>query len=297
MPQPVNAIAIQEYRVRSGPSLQAPTVGLVHVDQPLLIVGETRGFYRVKNAQGAKGWVAQDGIAPLEPRAMIESLRAAPSPCAPDLSSCPPSGCEEPKSNHALFNRIKRTFPADASARSLTIPKFVALQRSVNETFGEVIHDLDRADREALRQMGEGRLVRFTGYLVGKPHSSTGESVNCSLHGTPNNDIHLTLATAPDLTEYEGIVAEVIPQGRPESWNSQKPSTIAEQGHLVMVYGQLFLDNAHFPNGDPAHPRAGQPKRISTWEVHPITKFFVCPTNQCTSTSKAGWVPLSDWGE
>jgi hypothetical protein len=53
-------------------------------------------------------------------------------------------------------------------------------------------------------------------------------------------------------------------------------------------------------NNDPNHPIGGQPKRVSLWEVHPITKFFVCTKagNNCSVSStgaSSGWKRLEDF--
>jgi len=50
--------------------------------------------------------------------------------------------------------------------------------------------------------------VQVVGYLVGKPHANSGESVNCKLTGATNNDFHLTLADDPASEEFSGIVVD-----------------------------------------------------------------------------------------
>jgi hypothetical protein len=59
--------------------------------------------------------------------------------------------------------------------------------------------------------------------------------------------------------------------------------------------GGLTYDNEHLVNGDAQHPKSGQPKRISLWEIHPITAFYVCGTGTCDPARTEQWVPLTDW--
>ena len=63
---------------------------------------------------------------------------------------------------------------------------------------------------------------------------------------------------------------------------------------MVRVRGQLFFDNHHKVNSDPNHNIANQPKRMSLWEVHPITAFDVCTKTTCAIDSD-GWQPLAEW--
>jgi len=40
--------------------------------------------------------------------------------------------------------------------------------------------------------------------------------------------------------------------------------------------GQLYFDSSHFPCKGGVGKGAGNPKRKSLWEIHPIYKFEVC---------------------
>ena len=60
------------------------------------------------------------------------------------------------------------------------------------------------------------------------------------------------------------------------------------------MIGGLTYDNEHLVNADPQNPKGGQPKRLSLWEIHPITAFLLCRrTNGCDATHPEDWVRLS----
>jgi hypothetical protein len=231
--------------------------------------------------------------------------------CHPDLASCPANGCSDPTSaaDHAAFNEAKRNIPAAGTKPVLLdiANDFPALQQAAEEKVGSG-GDIPAASRAELADLdtsggkvGEGSLVRVFGFLTSKPdglgpHPNTGESVNCNLKGEPNNDIHIPLVDQPGQSEYEGIVVEMIPQGRASKsgWDSKTLIAVAKKGLEVMVEGQLFYDNQHKVNAEQDDPLKGQPARMSLWEVHPITSFLVCPkTTGCSHTSKTEWVQLS----
>ena len=59
-------------------------------------------------------------------------------------------------------------------------------------------------------------------------------------------------------TEFEGIVAEMIPQlPRPAGWNPATLNRLRDANHKVLVMGALTYDNEHFVNADPQHPKSG----------------------------------------
>jgi hypothetical protein len=73
--------------------------------------------------------------------------------------------------------------------------------------------------------------------------------------------------------------------------------TLLTSGRMVRITGQLFYDNAHFPNRDSSHPIGGQPKRFSLWEIHPISAFGVCKrtNNSCDVSNDSDWTPLESF--
>jgi hypothetical protein len=63
-----------------------------------------------------------------------------------------------------------------------------------------------------------------------------------------------------------------------EGWTPAKLKKIAKEERLVVVRGQLLNDSPHVVNDDPDEEKGGQPKRMSLWEIHPVTELFVCMT-------------------
>jgi len=223
---------------------------------------------------------------------------AATKQCRPSLSSCPEYGCDAEGSAHALVNEMKRRLPTQGAPKSLTWDDFTTLQEDADSTVGQE-KELDESARARLHNIrvssgsvSEGDLVQLDGFLVGKPHPNTGESVNCNLPGPANNDFHIPFADDPDKTPFQGIVVEMIPQDRPANWNTKLLVKIENARRMVRFVGQLFYDNMHRVNGDEEAPQSGQPPRFSLFEIHPITAVTVCkqPDTQC-----ANWETLDQF--
>lgn len=197
----------------------------------------------------------------------------------------------------------KRHIPPGQTPMTLTLADFARLQQDVNNAFvdASTTKTQFKPTRDALQhqslatgKVSEGDLVRLSAYLV-VARDEGNESVNCE--GTDGLDIHINVGPKRDKpTEYDGVVAEMIPQikPRPNNWNSQ--TLMKLKGKQVLVVGGLTYDNEHFVNNDPTHKKAGQPIRISLWEIHPITAFYVCIANaECSADQTGGWTALADW--
>jgi hypothetical protein len=91
----------------------------------------------------------------------------------------------------------------------------------------------------------------------------------------------------------------MIPQNRNPAWTLTKLADIQAKDLEVRVMGQLLYDSIHVPNDDPNHVVGGQPKRMSLWEVHPITQFLVCTKsdNACEPAKEGEWTLLEDYPE
>jgi hypothetical protein len=221
------------------------------------------------------------------------------------LSACPNSGNAEPGSAHALANELKRRLPAGGAPTLLTFDDFQILQKEADDSadVGEG-RELDDSQRRALHQLAyshgtvsEGDPVGVSGFLVGSAHPNrSGESVNCGLKGSANNDFHIPIAPTADSTEFDGLVVEMIPQNRPAQWNVTKIHKVQKLGLKVFVTGQLFYDNQHFVNDDEDNPKGGQPKRFTLFEVHPVTQLAVCKnSDSCDETKPDQWTALENW--
>jgi len=89
----------------------------------------------------------------------------------------------------------------------------------------------------------------------------------------------------------------MIPQlPRPNGWDPTTLTRIATGQVPVLVVGGLTYDNEHFVNGDPQHPKSGQPKRMSLWEIQQILEFYICPTaGGCDPALHSQWQTLTAW--
>ncbi|HEY6767640.1 MAG TPA: hypothetical protein VI386_23035 [Candidatus Sulfotelmatobacter sp.] len=258
-------------------------------------------------------------VAPFAPLALALAMSAAPpkqpateasartssshkaAACHPSLSSCPVFGCETEGSDHALVNEMKRRIPTSTSPKMLSWDDFRALQEDADSTVGED-QELDASDRARLHDLSissgrvsEGDLVQLAGFLVGKPPPNTGESVNCGLSGSANNDFHIPFAADPDQTPFEGVVVEMIPQDRPAQWSIKSLNKIETGRREVLFTGQLFYDNMHRVNGDEENSQQGQPPRFSLFEIHPVTSIAICPSDHCDPSQPSQWRTLDEF--
>ncbi|MDP9120257.1 MAG: hypothetical protein M3O15_02645 [Acidobacteriota bacterium] len=235
-------------------------------------------------------------------------MEAAAQPCQPDLASCPVIGCAQADTPHALANSLKRHVLQGGTPALLSFDDLHSLQSEAEQQVGSAGGELTADQRGTLAQLAvasgtasEGDLVEVSGFLVGTPHANTGESVNCSLRGVENNDFHIPINAqpqsafaSPQEAEFSSIVVEMIPQDRPAAWNLDQLKSVRDQNRRVLVVGQLFYDNLHRANGDPANPQSGQPRRFALWEIHPVTALLVCGRDdgRCDPATTGDWTPL-----
>lgn len=82
---------------------------------------------------------------------------------------------------------------------------------------------------------------------------------------------------------------ELIPQNRPATrkWNLKGLHNLRNDDTKVIVIGQLMFDDEHAPNPDNV---GRQPRRVSVWEIHPVTDIRTCPASgQCTAANSQPW--------
>jgi hypothetical protein len=225
------------------------------------------------------------------------NLKTRPRP----VDSCPVEGVGSNESQLAQ-NRQKNNLCVTTPAVAINQFTFTKLQAAVEQkgiAFGNTQHL--PADRSVLRSVyttttkntiGEGTRVAYVGYVLEAHPSdvSSGEDVNCKLHGAVNNDIHVTMAPTPTTALCQGIVAEIIPHSRPLAW--EKISTMSHD-HPFLIIGQLFFDASH----EPCRPgKPTKPPRMSLWEIHPIYAIYVCKGTtpaECKAANRQAWVPLA----
>jgi len=218
-----------------------------------------------------------------------------------NLAACPPQGAEKKGTSRAALNEVKKRIPASTTPVLLTFADFPELQQQadakVKSGTGSKVSAKQRESKLrgltlGTRTVSEGDLVSVVGFVVGRSSANPGESANCYLTGSSNNDFEFSIAPAAKATAYEGIVGEMIPQNRPKDWTLGRLHKLSTDGRQVLVEGQLMFDTRHLPN-----PKKGtnhESPRMSTWEIHPVTKFLVCRNGPaCDPARDDEWQPLA----
>jgi hypothetical protein len=267
---------------------------------------DSDGFYRViRKDKGPVGWIAADDVRVTHERPHgSQSGDADAKVCAATLAACPGHGCARPDSWEFESNRIKRTRPQGGKgAVLLTFADLKSLQEKADALVGEGPYDMTPAGHGKLHglavaggSVAEGDAVRVAGYIPkggeGLHVNDSGESVNCNLKKPYDNDFHIPLAGAAGDSEFQGIVVEMIPQARPAAWTIEALKKLQADGTEVLVEGALFYDKVHYVSADPKHPFDDDPERMSLWEIHPITDFFVCRREHCDPNRTQDWTSL-----
>jgi hypothetical protein len=200
-------------------------------------------------------------------------------------------------------NSAKNNFCATGKPQEITIADLTSLQQQVEKNpainFGNENKGARKkgptVNRAPLKKLGEGKLVTLRAFVLIARQEGP-ESVNCEKNVAdqpPFHDIHISLVASADIQEEcAGVVAEMSPHHRPDSWTHVNVEKVSRAKLPVRVTGHLYFDSSHFPcaNGQPAGE--GNPKRVSLWEVHPIYKFEVC-TGDCDGVGT--WVTLDEW--
>jgi hypothetical protein len=217
-------------------------------------------------------------------------------------SQCGAAGQGSPASQ--IQNRAKNNYCATGDPVLVTFFTFKQLQKAVeaNNVLGPKYKVPD--DRDMLKKLrdttegdkiGEGTVVQFAAFIGDAHYSnvSSGETVNCKLHGRLNNDIHIELQqNAGETDKCKSVTAEMPPHFRPDSWASKVLNDI---GRPVRITGQLFFDASHHPCTATKKPL---PKRSSAWEVHPVYNVEVCKFKSlatCKAADDTKWMTLDEF--
>ena len=315
------AVAARTVVLRSGPSTRRARLRLLRPASVLEILSPNKreGFYFVLTRAGEQGWVWGNNVRveTMPPGATDPRLTAARrerGPCRTSFSDCPTDGCADPAAQpeQALLNRTKQRPPTtrdSASALALTFGDFKSLQTQAARILEKPRGELSQIERDKLRNLrvtrgrvAEGQLASVNGYIAlseERPGSNGGESVNCKFTGQEFSDFHIPVVASKSHDEFKSIVVEMIPQGRSPGWTLAKLRAVQRLRRHVLIAGALFFDNIHVVNQDRTTPISNQPRRVSVWELHPVSDFFVCnKTNRkCDTTNPAEWTPLEDFVE
>jgi hypothetical protein len=298
--------------LRPTPSTAQPPIRLLTPPEVVTVLSTTQvnGYYHVRTSQGEEGWIYRNSV-------QLSGAPAPPPPaCGPGAAIVPHASCPAVGEHKHGGQQVPYAADSDAGLRNLAkrhvpdpmcVPKPFTLddahsmQNFIDNTFGDA--RTIKTKFEPTRNlkniptfggpMSEGDSVRLVAYVI-KARDEGSESVNCA--GDDGTDIHISVGPkTPHVSEYDGIVAEMIPQlPRPAGWNTATLNSLA--GKQVLIIGSLAYDNEHFVNDEPAHPKGTQPKRFSLWELHPITEFFVCPAGDgCDPAQLNQWQTLTAW--
>lgn len=258
-------------------------------------------------------------IAPLVLLLMLAPVQRAYSqsrPCASSIEDCNvrPRGCAKQESPEAEFNEQSRDRFVRPGAKPirLTFDHIEKLQRIIDKQRlppGLGIRSRDRHFRcfaldvptisplhSRSKCVGESTFVEISGYIVGQPHAHRGDSANCRFQSTEYSNFRFNIAELPGDSEFDSVVAEMIPQGRSQQWTLLKLRRIAQERTRVRIRGKLFYDNKELVNNDPERPLANAPGRLSLWEIHPVTEVLVCTNEdgECDSNDEMYWETLAE---
>lgn len=223
--------------------------------------------------------------------------------------TCGLKGKPSSPANSQLQNSVKNNFCSSGATPELNTPAMlIALQKKTPVPSGT---GKEPPTRDALRTLGEGKLVRMKASIIEAHHADvgTGESVNCGGKTEEENDIHIALGLQLPTQECASVTAEISPHYRPQSWNEighfeiWNPATkkyvvnaaIASrlQAQPLRFTGQLFFDASHELC---ACGTTCSPSRSSVWEIHPVYKIDVCKSGtQCREDNDGDWLSFDDW--
>jgi hypothetical protein len=195
----------------------------------------------------------------------------------------------------AAQDQAKNNFCATAAPVTLQFADYPALQAAAQKALGANYEP--PADRKVLqavhtaggKSIGEGSVVRVVGMVDRARYSDveSGESVNCNVPSDPDNDVHIPLVAKAGADECTSVTAEISPHFRPAAWT---PANLNRLNRPVRITGQLFFDASHKPC---TKDKPENPKRQSTWEVHPVYAVEVCKSGgTCDPGDDTQWQPL-----
>lgn len=224
---------------------------------------------------------------------LLPSSLSAQTPCpAKRIEDCPPEGCGGWDKQLNLKKNLTSD-PGRQTPQPMTVAQIVALGYPPQWYVGK--------DRSELENLGEGRFVQVTAYLIDvKDGNAT--SANCKLAdlrlinalktSVSTNDV---LVLAWDQVETVSITAEITPRIRREhtkvekkkqttNWTRSKLKMLIDGAKLKLLIngvnrkavllrltGLLLLDTAENPI-----------VRSTDWEIHPILEIEVClKANKC----------------
>lgn len=309
------ALITRQSNVREQASKTSANLQSLDTDSVIRVIDKTRknGYLRVLFGNGEQGYVYYKNVKipeRVEKTKKFALFSVKEKVCEFTYVNCPLSGCAEADDREkALFNIAKRG--SNIIVRNPLLIDFTdlkAMQKEIGERLKlrsgnfELNRNVLKNVRVKNGVVSESSLVKIIGFIPLTDRdkglkTGASESVNCNSTKTIEKDIHIPLAPNKNSTEFQGIIIEMIPQGRSPNWNLTKLRKIQDERRMVMVIGGLFYDNEHFVNSNPVDVLRNQPKRFSLWEVHPVKEFYVCKklNNSCSPANFAEWTPLDSY--
>jgi len=300
----------------------------------LLEPAPEQGYFHVMTNDAQEGWVWKSNVStptipaagaapPTSPAGLAHPIGGFPECMGvtklPDCSQ--ETGCATAGTSKARLNGRKNTLPnTGGSPATMKHSIFKTLQAAVDTDppvptgrFSIVTEHVRNTRLKNISATGgpysEGDFVQLAGFIPrfkkpgpqGKARVlafAGAESVNCNLADPTENDIHIPIVsgkTKASHHEHTSVTVEPIPHGRPADWTLEAFQHVQAKQFKVLVRGQLMYDNSHTPNPDP-ESTSSDPKRISSWEIHPVTAFLVCtkPASQCDPDEASVWTALED---
>jgi hypothetical protein len=243
-----------------------------------------------------------------------------PTPNKLDAAHCHqqfPDGCAKPSSQYDAYlsflkNQTISPAAADAQIKRTfnSLADFATLDRST-QPFGPFFGNGAAAGHASqLAQSGVGEIDIVLGYLY-YADSTGAEACNCGLTEADDTDIHIGIGFDPALAakiatgkfivttnpsrtddaKRTSIVVEMTPHYRARfhpQW--KQPKIQALHGRRVKVIGQLLADADHNDKKQDCaftNKVAASCWRASIFELHPVTRFFVCKEGKSCSDAKS----------
>ncbi len=258
-----------------------------------------------------------------------QALQQQPKVCksATTTSKCHskyPAGCNDSGVYDAYLDYFKNLLlPADSQPAEAVDPQKLAQLESNTPSALKAGNHRDFSAQFV--QDREGEIVSATGYLYyvmetgghkNKQGQTVGESSNCDLWHPGQTDFHIGIGFDKDLAakikaadgplskdlqhqaDVNSMVVEMTPHYRARfepGWTLAKLHQLA--GAQVKVVGQLIADNDHYEKTQDCGI-SGSDKakcwRMSIWEIHPVTAFYVCTSQTACTDNGSGWTKLED---
>lgn len=212
-----------------------------------------------------------------------------PKACAANLSACQDKGCSKPDKlpPDPDLNVKKNRVGHPDSLKRFTFSQFSALNnKAVNKKHRD---QWTATENKKVSAVEDGAGAVLVGYLYDATLSDP-ETCNCYLPGEDGRDYHIWISQNTTPAKGEFIVVEMTPRVRQQmqGWTLAKLQSLKKQKAKVRVTGFITFDNEHYN-----FPEQGI--RTTAWEIHPVTRFEVCPPNKnCSATSDAQWIDIQN---